>query len=294
MHRQSEHRPQMGPQGASRGLSFATTPSLPSLPGSSICARASVVTRLIPLTGKDGELIQSVGHPAMSRPTKRRSLRLGRQAPSLASAMRIWPARSRPWAKLTARMHLHSRQWRRPECFERLTWDFETSIGNTPHWGRWQDGMGFDAGKARAVRQDRRSHRQPTELYGKGQERFGLIHCDLRLANLLVDGKTVKVIDFDDSGFGWFMYDAATPVSFYEHDPKVPDLIAAWLKGYKSVSDIAREDEEEIPTFVMLAASPRCLDRLASRDRAGEVDGHSLHAGNGRTLRGVSAEVRIT
>jgi len=62
----------------------------------------------------------------------------------------------------------------------------------------------------------------------------------------------VKVIDFDDSGFGWFMYDAATPVSFYEHDPKVPDLLAAWLKGYKRVSSLAREDEEEIPTFIML------------------------------------------
>ena len=44
------------------------------------------------------------------------------------------------------------------------------------------------------------------------------------------------------------MYDAATPVSFYEHDPKVPHLIAAWLKGYKSVTALAREDEDEIPT----------------------------------------------
>ena len=35
----------------------------------------------------------------------------------------------------------------------------------------------------------------------------------------------VKVIDFDDCGFSWYMYDAATPVSFYEHEPQVPELI---------------------------------------------------------------------
>ena len=59
--------------------------------------------------------------------------------------------------------------------------------------------------------------------FGKGHDRFGLIHCDLRLANLLIDGKTVKVIDFDDCGFGWYMYDAATPISFYEHEPQAAE-----------------------------------------------------------------------
>ena len=58
--------------------------------------------------------------------------------------------------------------------------------------------------------------------------------ADLRLANLLIDGEAVKVIDFDDCGFGWHMYDAATPVSFYEHEPQVPRLLEAWLKGYRA------------------------------------------------------------
>jgi Ser/Thr protein kinase RdoA (MazF antagonist) len=88
--------------------------------------------------------------------------------------------------------------------------------------------------------------------YGKGDGRFGLIHGDLRLANLLFDGDVVKVIDFDDSGFGWYMYDAATPVSFYEHEPQVPDLIEAWKTGYRKAGILSREDEAEIPTFVML------------------------------------------
>ncbi len=67
-----------------------------------------------------------------------------------------------------------------------------------------------------------------------------------------MDGSEVKVIDFDDSGFSWFMYDAATPVSFYEHAPQVPELIDAWKTGYRRVSEISKADEAEIPTFLML------------------------------------------
>jgi hypothetical protein len=31
------------------------------------------------------------------------------------------------------------------------------------------------------------------------------------------------------------MYDAATPVSFYEHDRKVPGPIESWKTGYRKV-----------------------------------------------------------
>ena len=75
----------------------------------------------------------------------------------------------------------------------------------------------------------------------------------MRLANLLVDGDEVKVIDFDDCGFSWHLYDAATAVSFFEHEPHVPELMAAWVDGLSHASStLPAEDEAEIPTFVML------------------------------------------
>jgi Ser/Thr protein kinase RdoA (MazF antagonist) len=48
------------------------------------------------------------------------------------------------------------------------------------------------------------------------------------------------------------MSDAATPVSFYEHEPQVPALIESWKKGYRRVLELPKADEDEIPTFVML------------------------------------------
>jgi Ser/Thr protein kinase RdoA (MazF antagonist) len=213
--------------------------------------KSNVVTTPVPVKGKDDELIQSMAHPLMPRPRNvvlfewETGTEPGIGDEDLAAPFEVL-------GEVTARMHLHSRQWLRPPGFERLTWDFDTSIGDRPHWGRWQDGMGLDAAKIELFGRTVDLIRRRLEHYGKSNERFGLIHCDLRLANLLVDGKSVKVIDFDDSGFGWFMYDAATPVSFYEHDPKVPQLTASWLKGYKSVTSLPKEDEDEIPTFVML------------------------------------------
>ncbi len=155
--------------------------------------------------------------------------------------------------EVTARMHGHARQWNRPAFFSRFTWDFETSLGEArPHWGRWRDGMGVAGEMEKLFARTVDVIGKRLGDYGQGHERFGLIHCDLRLANLLIDEGSVKVIDFDDCGFGWYMYDAATPVSFYEHEPQVPELIEAWITGYRKVLELSKDDESEIPTFVML------------------------------------------
>lgn len=212
---------------------------------------SGVVITPTAIPGRDGEIIQSMAHNTMVRP---RNIELfaweSGAEPGIGDDL-IGPFET--LGAVTARMHRHAQGWRRPAGFTRLTWDFETSLGDeAPHWGRWRDGMGMDAEKEALFGRTVAAIGRRLARYGKGPERFGLIHCDLRLANLLIDGDIVKVIDFDDCGFGWYMYDAATPVSFYEHEPQVPALIEAWVRGYRSVAPLSQEDEAEIATFVML------------------------------------------
>ena len=213
--------------------------------------QSGVVVTPVPVKGRDGEIIQIVGHPRMKRP---RHVVLSDWETGVEPG--IGHDLSEPFeilGEVTARMHIHARQWKRPAWFQRHTWDFETSLGeHNPHWGRWRDGMGVDASKAKLFGRTVDRIGKRLAAYGKGPDRFGLIHCDLRLANLLIDGKAVKVIDFDDCGFGWYMYDAATPVSFYEHEPQVPGLIESWKKGYRRVLALPKADEDEIPAFIML------------------------------------------
>ena len=213
--------------------------------------KAGVVMTPKPVKGLDGEIIQMVGHAKLETPRH--------------VVLSDWETGAEPGigqdlvkpfevlGEVTARMHQHSRGWKRPSYFTRLTWDFETSLGETkPHWGRWRDGLGVDDQKQKIFATAVDLIGQRLTAFGKGADRFGLIHCDLRLANLLMDGQHVKAIDFDDCGFGWFMYDAATPVSFYEHEPQVPELIEAWKRGYRKAAILPKADADEIPTFVML------------------------------------------
>ena len=53
------------------------------------------------------------------------------------------------------------------------------------------------------------------------------------LANLLVDGPRIHVIDFDDCGTGWLLYDLSTSISLIEHLPEAESFVQAWLRGYQ-------------------------------------------------------------
>jgi Ser/Thr protein kinase RdoA (MazF antagonist) len=153
---------------------------------------------------------------------------------------------------ISARMHAHARAWSLPNGFNRPTWDFAHTLGAEGYWGLWQDGLGMGADERALLERLAATIESRLRAYGQGEDRFGLCHADIRLANLLVDDGQVRVIDFDDSGFAWFMYDFATTVSFMEEHPRVPELREAWLEGYRSVAPLSAEDEAELDTFVML------------------------------------------
>lgn len=154
--------------------------------------------------------------------------------------------------RITAHLHEHARHWQPPAGFSRFSWDWEHTLGDQPRWGRWQDGFNIGPEEEQVLGQAAELVRTRLEQYGDGADRYGLVHADLRLANLLVRGDDIHVIDFDDCGFSWFMYDFGTAVSFIEDDPRVPLWQDAWTKGYRSVLDLSQEHEAMLPTFVML------------------------------------------
>ncbi len=153
---------------------------------------------------------------------------------------------------ISARLHDHVRGWARPAAFARKTWDFNSTVGAAPHWGDWRAGMGLTPDGLAVLEQTCGVLEDRLNAFGTGPDRFGLIHADLRLANLLIDGDRIGLIDFDDCGFGWFAFDFAAAVSFFETDPSIPALQDAWCAGYRSVADLAAEVEAELSTFIML------------------------------------------
>ena len=153
---------------------------------------------------------------------------------------------------VTARLHAHARGWRPPAGFTRFAWDYDGAFGTEARWGRWQDGIAVGAEEREVLGRLDETLRRRLAAFGSGPERYGLVHADLRLANLLVHDGETYLIDFDDCGWGWFLYDFGAAVSFFEHDPRVPELTDAWVRGYRTVRDLPAADEAEIPTFVLM------------------------------------------
>lgn len=154
--------------------------------------------------------------------------------------------------EICARMHRHARGWSRPPRFVRFSWDFDSCVGPDGRWGRWQDGIGVGREELAVLGRAAGVMRSRLRAFGQDAGRYGLIHADMRLANLLVHGPDIQVIDFDDCGFGWFMFDIGASLSFIEHDPRVPELCDSWAGGYRRVLPLAAADEAEIPTFCLL------------------------------------------
>jgi len=154
--------------------------------------------------------------------------------------------------EITARLHLQSRGWTPPTGFTRKRWDAETILGPQPHWGDWRQAPGLDADGLRLLERATGALTRDLQVYGTGPRVFGLIHADLRLANLMVDDQGLTAIDFDDCGFGWWVYDLASALSFIETDPRLPDLIARWCKGYTAIAPLRPEDRAMIPAMIFL------------------------------------------
>lgn len=170
----------------------------------------------------------------------------------------------------TAYLHRQTEIWNGTAKLDRMEWNYDTIIGEHAAWGRWQDFPEMTEEAEKLLDQVARIIRKRLQRYGKTENNYGLIHADLRLANLLLEDDQIKVIDFDDCGFGWHLHDLASALSFIEDKPIVPKLVNAWLDGYRKVLPFTDTDFEEIDTFIMMRRM-QLTAWLASHKESGPV-----------------------
>lgn len=151
-----------------------------------------------------------------------------------------------------ATAHRHVEGWRRPPGFVRPAWTAGAILDADGLWGDWRQAPGVEGATRKTL--DRLDGRLRAELaaYGNAPDRFGLIHADMRLANLLVDGEKLTLIDFDDCGFGWFMYDLAASLSFIETSAQLAALKQNWIEGYTVIRPLSALDIGIIDAMILL------------------------------------------
>jgi Ser/Thr protein kinase RdoA (MazF antagonist) len=88
-----------------------------------------------------------------------------------------------------------------------------------------------------------RKLREVQQAVGQGSETFGLIHGDLHQGNYLFHQGQVRAIDFDDCGYGYYLYDMAVTLSEVNWRESTPALRNSFLAGYRSVHFLSPEHE---------------------------------------------------
>jgi Ser/Thr protein kinase RdoA (MazF antagonist) len=168
---------------------------------------------------------------------------------------------------LCARLHNHGSLWQPRVTLDRPQLAWRTLIGEEAVWGPWARAPGLDPNAGQLLGRVAARIRNRVQRYGVNADRYGLIHGDLRLQNLLVDRGQVHVIDFDDCCFCWRLYDLATALSLIEDLRSAPALLDAWLAGYQTCRPLGREDLDIVADLVMMRRL-QVLGWLGSRSQS--------------------------
>jgi Ser/Thr protein kinase RdoA (MazF antagonist) len=156
--------------------------------------------------------------------------------------------------KSMARLHQISDAWRRPHGFHRHAWDRDGLIGDAPFWGKFWAVSDCFTDEAEMLVKARKRVGEVLDKYDAGGADYGLIHADLVRENVLVHEGQVRMIDFDDAGYGFRMFDIATALIKNRREPHYEALKAALLSGYESLRPLSPRDLAALPLFLLLRA----------------------------------------
>ena len=211
----------------------------------------------VPRLTRDNEAFVSVYLPELSQ-TRYVSLVEWVEGTSMASLIEQESDRSslesyfHKTGHLAARIHNQAVAWPLPAGFERHAFDADGLMGKDPFWGPfWEQSKLTPAERAQVIYARDQIYRTLCD-YGKDRESYSLIHADLHPGNLIVTGDHVHIIDFDDAGFGWHLYELAVAISYYQDNPLFDVIREAIIAGYVSERPLSPADIELLPVFVLI------------------------------------------
>lgn len=143
---------------------------------------------------------------------------------------------------LIAKLHNTTAALGRSTPTVRPRWDAGGLIGDRAVWGDPRRVFTSAVLGGEIVEQAMAHLADELRVYGITPDRFGPIHADFTPENVLVRGGQMTVIDFDDSGYGYYLFDLATAAFFYLPHPRGKEVVSALLAGYREIRPLTDED----------------------------------------------------
>ncbi len=156
--------------------------------------------------------------------------------------------------QLAARIHNQAQDWTSPPGFQRPVMDGEGLVGKAGYLGDFRSHPDLTSAQRDILDRSAEKVIADLETFGRGADRFGLSHADFLPENFLVDGDSIRIIDFDDCGFGWFMMDIATALHFFRGEPYYEAAYKGLIEGYRSHRKLPDEHLALLPTCFLARA----------------------------------------
>ncbi len=164
----------------------------------------------------------------------------------------LTPTRLERVGRFMGRMHAHAAAFVPPAGFSRPRWDWERLFGAASVLDPARSGPVFDAAGRDVFAALARHADEVMRALGEGPRVFGLIHSDLHQGNYLFQGRDVHAIDFDECGFGHYLFDIAVTLFALRRREDYAPLRAAFLQGYRREHALTERDEGRLETFLAL------------------------------------------
>jgi len=170
--------------------------------------------------------------------------------------------------RIAGELHNQAVSWKTPDTFVRHSLNIQGLLGESPFWGRFWDVPQLGAQQRDRFLTARSAITKLLSDYGENPGTYSMIHADLHHGNLLVAPDGIHVIDFDDAGFGWHIYDLAVALYSYQDRSDFEDLKGTLIRGYRGQRSISDSDLELLPIFLLI----RSMASMGWADARPELD----------------------
>lgn len=155
---------------------------------------------------------------------------------------------------LMARLHNQAVTWPLPQEFVRHSWDVEGLVGDQPFWGPFWELAALGNDERMLINSARERVRKDLSAYQSdpaNKDRYSVIHADCVAENVMVDGNKIRLIDFDDAGFGWHLFDVATALYFEMDEAHFEQARDALIDGYREHRALPEQQVQCLPLFYL-------------------------------------------
>jgi Ser/Thr protein kinase RdoA (MazF antagonist) len=153
--------------------------------------------------------------------------------------------------QIAASIHNAAERWDRPLGFDRPAWDCEGLFGPSAHLGDFR--LLTDVTEAQRQMLLDLAARLTEKLseFGQAPDRYGLSHGDFLAENVFVCEDGIRLLDFDDAGDAWYLFDLVTAVFDLVEAPSFEPCLSALIAGYRQTRSLPDEHLAMVPAFVL-------------------------------------------